>query len=174
MISTDLHQLSINGPAYDLPTCMSKFLHLGMSLPEVVRATTSRPAELLGLDAGTLRPGSPADVALFRVLEGSFPLYDIWGEMREARRLVVNTLTVVGGRPLEPLPPQPPAPWAAAPDLAGAAEGVQRSPPGDARARPLAGRAAGRGGSCRDVAATGRGRAPRPASGRRRDRPRRR
>src|SRR3954452_8646987 len=65
VISTDLHQLSIKGPAFDLPTTMSKFLHLGMSLPEVVRATTSRPAELLGLDVGTLRPGSPADVALF-------------------------------------------------------------------------------------------------------------
>src|SRR3954452_4972626 len=112
VISTDLHQLSIKGPAFDLPTTMSKFLHLGMSLPEVVRATTSRPAELLGLDVGTLRPGAPADVALFRVLDGRFPLYDIWGEMREARRLLANTATIVGGRPLEPLPPQPPAPWA--------------------------------------------------------------
>ena len=60
MISTDLHQLSINGPAYDLPTTLSKFLHLGMSLPEVIRAATARPAEILGLDqeVGTLRPGS--------------------------------------------------------------------------------------------------------------------
>jgi dihydroorotase len=115
VISTDLHQLSIKGPAFDLPTTMSKFLHLGMSLPEVVRATTSRPAELLQSDAGTLRPGSPADVAVFRVLEGRFPLYDIWGELREARRLLVNTLTLVGGEPLEPLPPQPPAPWAQPP-----------------------------------------------------------
>ena len=32
--------------------------------------------------------------------------------MREAGALLVNTLTIVGGRPLEPLPPQPPAPWA--------------------------------------------------------------
>ena len=75
VISTDLHQLSIKGPAFDLPTAMSKFLHLGMSLPEVVRATTSRPAELLGLDGeiGTLRPGSLADVALFRLLHGALP-----------------------------------------------------------------------------------------------------
>ena len=50
VISTDLHQLSINGPAYDLPTCLSKFLHLGMSLPDVIRAATTRPAEILGLD----------------------------------------------------------------------------------------------------------------------------
>jgi dihydroorotase len=113
VISTDLHQLSINGPAYDLPTCMSKFLHLGMPLRDTVRATTSRPAELLGLDEiGTLRPGSLADVALFRLLPGRFPLYDIWGEMREADALLVNTRTIVGGRPFEPLPAQAPAPWA--------------------------------------------------------------
>jgi dihydroorotase len=113
VISTDLHQLSINGPAYDLPTTLSKFLHLGMSLPEVIRAATARPAEVAGLaDVGTLRSGSQADIALFRLLDGTFPLYDIWGEMREARQLLVNTLTIVGGRTLERLPPQSPAPWA--------------------------------------------------------------
>lgn len=114
VISTDLHQLSINGPAYDLPTCLSKFLHLGMSLPDVIRAATTRPAEILGLDreTGTLRPGSIADIALFRLLEGQFPLYDIWGEMREASRLLVSTLTIKGGRPLPKLPPDAPAPWA--------------------------------------------------------------
>jgi dihydroorotase len=117
VISTDLHQLSLKGPAFDLPTTMSKFLHLGMSLTDVVRATTSRPAELLGLDGelGTLRPGSLADVALFRLLPGRFPLYDIWGELREAEALLVNTLTLVGGRVLEPQPPQRPAPWAQEP-----------------------------------------------------------
>jgi dihydroorotase len=117
VISTDLHQLSINGPAYDLPTTMSKFIHLGMSLEDVVRATTSRPAEILGLERefGTLRPGSVADIALFRLLPGRFPLYDIWGEMREAGALLVNTQTIVGGRTLEPLPPQQPAPWAVDP-----------------------------------------------------------
>jgi dihydroorotase len=116
VISTDLHQLSIKGPAYDLPTTMSKFLHLGMPLRDVVRATTSRPAELLGLDdVGTLRAGAVADVALFRLLPGRFPLYDIWGEMREAERLLVNELTLVGGEVLERLPPQAPAPWAEEP-----------------------------------------------------------
>jgi dihydroorotase len=105
--------LSVNGPAYDLPTCMSKLLHLGMSLRDVVLATTSRPAEILGLEreVGTLRPDSAADIARFRLLPGRFPLYDIAGGMREADRLLVNTLTIVGGRPLDPLPPEPPAPW---------------------------------------------------------------
>ena len=114
VISTDLHQLSVKGPAYDLPTCMSKFLHLGMPLRDVVAACTSRPAQVLGIDGevGSLRVGSCADVALFRLLTGTFPLYDIFGEMREANRLLVNTLTIVDGRALEPLPPEPPAPWA--------------------------------------------------------------
>jgi dihydroorotase len=113
VISTDLHQLSANGPAYDLPTCMSKFLHLGMPLRDVVRAVTSRPAEILGIqrDAGTLRPGSASDIALFRLLAGRFPLYDIAGAMREARELLVNTLTIVGGRPLDRRSSEPPAPW---------------------------------------------------------------
>lgn len=117
VISTDLHQLSINGPAFDMPTCMSKFLHLGMPLRDVVRSTTSRPAEALGIDGevGTLRPGSVADIALFRLLQGRFPLYDIWGAMRESDRLLVNTLTIVGGRRLHPLPAAPPAPWATDP-----------------------------------------------------------
>jgi dihydroorotase len=117
VISTDLHQLSVQGPAYDLPTCMSKFLHLGMELRDVVAASTVRPAEILCIDrdVGTLRPGSFADVALFRLLNGTFPLYDIFGETREVSRLLVNTLTVVSGRPLAPQPPEPPAPWAEEP-----------------------------------------------------------
>jgi dihydroorotase len=113
VISTDLHQLSVHGPAFDLPTTLSKFLHLGMSLPEVIEAATVRPAAVLGLDAevGTLRPGARADVALFRLHEGRFPLQDIHGNVREARRLLRNTATFVGGRELERLPLPPRAPW---------------------------------------------------------------
>jgi dihydroorotase len=112
-ISTDLHQLSIRFPAYDLPTCLSKFLHLGVSLRDVIRAATYRPAEVLGLESeiGSLRPGMTADIALFELLEGSFPLYDAPGEVREARRLLRNTLTILAGRPMRPMPPSPPAPW---------------------------------------------------------------
>jgi len=113
VISTDLHQLSVHGPTFDLPTTLSKFLHLGMSLPEVIEASTLRPARVLGLDdeVGTLRPGARADVALFRLYDGSFPLQDIHGNVREARQLLRNTTTFVGGRELERLPLPPRAPW---------------------------------------------------------------
>ena len=136
VISTDLHQLSVNGPTFDLPTTLSKFLHLGMSLPEVIEAATIRSAQVLGLDGevGTLRPGSRADVALFRLLEGSFPLQDIHGTVREAGRLMRNTVTLVGGRELErmPLPPRRAVDGRA--DLAGRADPVHREAAGAARA----------------------------------------
>ncbi len=117
VISTDLHQLSVNGPAFDLPTTLSKFLHLGMSLREVVEAATSRPAAVLGLDreVGTLRPGSRADIALFRLYQGQFPLQDIHGNVRQASQLLRNTATFVGGRQLALLPLDPAAPWAEEP-----------------------------------------------------------
>ena len=57
VISSDLHQRSILGPCFDLPTCMSKFLALGLSLGEVVRAATVNPARAIGkaLPAGRSR-----------------------------------------------------------------------------------------------------------------------
>ena len=54
VISTDLHQLSVNGPAYDLPTCMSKFLHLGMPLREAIRAL-----QTVGLEVKSIRDVTP-------------------------------------------------------------------------------------------------------------------
>ena len=117
VISSDLHQLSVNGPAFDLPTTLSKFLALGMSLPEVIEAATARPAGVLGRlrEIGTLRPGTLADVGLFRLLEGDFPLQDIAGNVRHAKHLLRATGTLIGGRLLDPIPQPPPAPWACDP-----------------------------------------------------------
>ena len=113
VISSDIHQLSIHGPLFDLPTCLSKFLYLGMSFPEVIRAATTHPAGILGLqqELGTLRPGAIADLALFTIARGRFPLYDIHMNMREGTQLIHNTLTIANGRPLARLADDPPAPW---------------------------------------------------------------
>lgn len=117
VISTDLHQLSANGPAFDLPTTLSKFLFLGMSLRDVIEAATVRPATVLGVrdEVGTLRPGSLADVAVFRLYRGEFPLQDIAGNVRHGRELLRCTQTILGGRLLDPLPAARPAPWAQEP-----------------------------------------------------------
>jgi dihydroorotase len=43
-----------------------RLVHSGdVALPALLRAMSTRPAELLGLPGGTLRPGSPADVVVF-------------------------------------------------------------------------------------------------------------
>jgi dihydroorotase len=113
VISSDIHQMSVHGPMFDLPTCLSKFLSLGMSFSEVIEAATSRPAEILGLtpELGSLKPGSRADLALFTVERGRFPLYDVHLNRREGTEMIRNTLTIVNGRPLPARLPEPPAPW---------------------------------------------------------------
>lgn len=68
----------MNGPVFDLATTMSKFMFLGLSLPEVVTKTTSVPARLLGLSdqLGALREGFLADLAVFRLCQGDFEFED--------------------------------------------------------------------------------------------------
>jgi dihydroorotase len=113
VISTDIHQLSIRGPMFDLPTCMSKFLAMGMSLADVVLATTAAPAQALGLahEIGSLQVGRRADLSLFQMATGEFALYDVDLSARVSDRLLQNTLTLVGGVPLPPTAPEPPPPW---------------------------------------------------------------
>ena len=113
VISSDIHQVSIHGPLFDMPTCMSKFLALGMTFTDVIRASTSRPAEVLGLsdEIGTLKPGTYADVALFKIEQGHYPFYDVHMNMREGQELIINTLTIANGLPLTRIGDNPPAPW---------------------------------------------------------------
>lgn len=117
VISSDIHQLSVQGPMFDLPTTLSKFLNLGLTLPDAVERATSRPAAAMRRpDLGTLRPGSPADVALFRVEEGDYTFHDVHMAARHGTRRLVNTLTLVDGEALPRLPERERAPWATLPE----------------------------------------------------------
>ena len=61
VISTDLHTGNINGPVYDLPTVLSKMMHLGLSLEEVVEKTTISAAKAIQREEqlGHLKVGTP-------------------------------------------------------------------------------------------------------------------
>ena len=98
-ISTDLHKGSYNGPAFDMPTTMSKFLHLGLSLEEVIRASTTRPAEVLGKQdiIGTLKVGACGDVTILKLEEGKFPLFDVKGEGRICKQRLIVTRVIKSG-----------------------------------------------------------------------------
>jgi dihydroorotase len=99
-ISSDIHAGNVNGPVFDLPTTLTKFLMLGMPLDDVVRAATSAPANALKMPGtpGTLGEGAPADVAILAQEDGEFVLTDSLRQTRTARRRVVHVATVREGR----------------------------------------------------------------------------
>ncbi|MCA1666393.1 MAG: amidohydrolase/deacetylase family metallohydrolase [Thermomicrobia bacterium] len=113
VISSDIHQLAVQGPMFDLPTTLSKFLQLGMSLPDVIERATSRPAAAMRRpDLGTIAPGSAADIALFRIEEGEYTFYDTQMVARQGTQRLVNTLTMVDGIPLPRTPERKRMVWA--------------------------------------------------------------
>ena len=98
-ISSDVHALCIDGPAYDQVTTMSKFLCLGLDLPTVVKLSTSNAAHALKRpELGTLKPGSVGDATVLSVEEGSFDYVDVVGEHLEGRQRIFSRGVVLGGR----------------------------------------------------------------------------
>ncbi len=82
----------------DLPTTMSRYLALGLSLGEVVTAATSGPAAILGRpELGTLRPGSQADVSVLRLDEVPVELPDSQGVRRTVPARLVPVTTIASG-----------------------------------------------------------------------------
>jgi dihydroorotase len=98
-ISSDVHALCIDGPAYDQVTTMSKFLCLGMSLNEVIAASTVNAAVALKrMELGSLKPGSVGDATILSVKEGSFDYEDAVGEHLNGDKRIVSDGVVIGGR----------------------------------------------------------------------------
>ena len=103
-ISSDLYSANINGPVYDLPTTLSKFLLLGLDLSEVVERATIRAARVFnfGAEIGTLKPGAEADISVFELQEGEFTFSDSDGRTRTGRQRLAPVATVKGGRLFPP------------------------------------------------------------------------
>jgi dihydroorotase len=98
-ISSDVHALCIDGPAYDQVTTLSKFLALGMSLTDVVAASTVNAAKALNRpDLGTFKVGGVGDASILSLDEGAFPLEDVRGEVVKAGHRLFAKGVVVGGR----------------------------------------------------------------------------
>jgi dihydroorotase len=105
-ISSDIHTYNHAGPVYDLPRTLSKLLHLGMPLSEVVTAATARVAAHLAHVAppglGTLAPGAPGDLTLLERQRGHFDLTDgehrLSGNVTEhaSERLVARSVVRAG------------------------------------------------------------------------------
>ena len=100
-ISTDLTFTSATyGPVWDLLTTMSKLLHFGMSLDDIVARATAAPAKILGYQGtvGTLTPGANADIAVLELRDGNFELRDSEGSTITAKRRLIAQTTLRDGR----------------------------------------------------------------------------
>ena len=100
-ISTDVARNPDGTPASVLLP-MSQYLHLGLSLDQVIECVTTTPAAMLNYPekVGSLEPGSPADVAVLDMEEGRFTFADGRrddSQTREVSRQFVNVATVKGG-----------------------------------------------------------------------------
>ena len=103
LISTDLHRNSIKGPAYDLPTTLSKLLNLGMPLEQVMAAGSIRPSSFLDPTEGEdwLKVGQNADLTVFRVDEANISVEDSLGDHLTLTQLIHPLLAVQGSNHAE-------------------------------------------------------------------------
>src|ERR1044071_2437326 len=99
VISSDVHTMSIDGPAYDQLVTMGKFLALGLDLGAVIRAGSAAPATALGrADFGRLSVGAVGDASVLELIEGEVEYRDVLGETRRGRQKLAARGMVIGGR----------------------------------------------------------------------------
>lgn len=100
VISSDIHVFSGNTPGMPYLTwVMSKFMHLGYTLEQVVTMATATPAKVINKmpKAGTLQVGAPADVSLLDVVEGPVSFVDTRDNKREGKIHIKPAGAVVAG-----------------------------------------------------------------------------
>jgi len=102
-ISSDVHCLCINGPAFDLVTTLSKFYSLGMPLIEVVRASTQNAAEILAKpDLGSLKVGTVGDASILKIKDGSFEYEDGEKNKLDGDKKILADGLVINGKWISP------------------------------------------------------------------------
>jgi len=98
-ISTDLHIGSMNGAMKDMLTTMSKFMAMGMDLQSVINISTWSPAQVINRkELGNLSVGTEADIAILRIREGKFGLFDYTGYKLETNKKLECEMTIRAGK----------------------------------------------------------------------------
>jgi dihydroorotase len=98
-LSTDLHANCVDGPAFDMPYVIGKFMAIGMSLEDAILRSTYNPALAIGQEhwLGTLRPGHAADISIWHIEEGEFTFWDVIREERKGNRRLDMDQVMIGG-----------------------------------------------------------------------------
>ena len=99
VISSDLHDQSMNSGMKDMANVMSKFLALGMNLQDVILRSTWNPAQVIKRpDLGHLSIGAEADLAVFKVREGEFGYTDVRKMAITGTKKLEAELTIRAGK----------------------------------------------------------------------------
>ncbi len=99
VISTDLHTGSMNGGMKNINNVMSKFLNMGLSIQEVIAATTSQPAKYIQRkELGHLSVGGLADITLLNMRKGDFGFIDTRGKRMKGNQKLECELTLREGK----------------------------------------------------------------------------
>lgn len=102
LISSDVHVIAVEGPGYDMLHTMSKLLNCGLTLPEVIAMSTSRPALAIDRpDLGHLGAGAPADIAVLEQVDSDYVFEDVTGTRRQGSTLLQPVAVYLGGREME-------------------------------------------------------------------------
>lgn len=99
-ISSDIYcRNRISGPVHSLANVMSKFLAIGMSLPQVIECVTANAADGLRLkQKGRLQVGLDADLTLFTLKRQPTVLVDAENDSLQAEQLLVPLATIRAGK----------------------------------------------------------------------------
>ena len=98
-ISTDIHIAPPGRIVYLMNDLVSKFHAMGMPLADAITASTSRPAQVLGLQdsIGSLAVGMEGDAAVWEQRQGRFVWHDMAGHNVDGSLRLDTFATVKGG-----------------------------------------------------------------------------
>jgi len=97
--STDLHRFSMNAGMKSLLNVMSKYMAMGMSVPDVVLRATWNPAQAIHRsDLGSLSVGHVADIALLSLQKGTYGFVDAGGNRIEGKQRFEAEMTIRAGK----------------------------------------------------------------------------
>jgi dihydroorotase len=99
-ISSDLQQFNVVRPVKSLANVLSAMIRLGMTVKDVIDRVTCAPAKAVRLEdrAGSLKPGLPADITVFRVDSGEYEISDCYTKVRRADRRIMPLITFKNGK----------------------------------------------------------------------------
>jgi dihydroorotase len=109
---TDMHHNSVNSGMKDMLNLMSKYLNMGMQAEDIIeRASWGAATAIKRPDLGNLSPGSEADIAIIKVLDGKFGFLDAGGFKLEGDKKFQAEMTIRAGKIVWDLNGMAGVPW---------------------------------------------------------------